>query len=49
MHEPIIADSTTSTKLKVPLALRLPARGRITSEGMGGKTASSAINSAMPG
>src|SRR3954453_15353447 len=46
--DPSVAAATIRKTLNFPAALRLPERGRITSEGMGGKTASRAINRATP-
>src|ERR671912_1851516 len=39
---------TTPVKLSAPLAAEKPARGMMTSEGIGGKTFSSSMSSAMP-
>src|SRR3982750_4613435 len=47
-RDPSVAVATMRKTLNLPPALRLPERGRITSEGIGGKTASRAINRATP-
>ena len=48
-HFNLVAAIVAATRLKCPLALRLPESGSITSDGIGGKTASNPISSAMPG
>src|SRR5438067_11598890 len=47
-REPSVAATTIRKTLNFPAALRLPERGSMTSEGMGGNTASRAINRATP-